>query len=149
MADAAQTQYDEAMKTYNTQVALNKQIDGKIADLSAANADLQKKKERLETAKSNISTKDDEISSYIELLSKGPNTEQFSGQREHDYWTNKKTPLKTELQSYKDGIEGGGESIVTQIQRKINELSENINNNQSSINFLAMSKTNPVAPTKP
>lgn len=145
MGTIEQELYEKQLKQYNAAVESNKRMDSAIKNLQIHNQEIQEKINRLESVKKTVEAQDDGVNINIEQLSKGPDTEQFHGKLENEYWTEKKTVLKTELTSYVQGVE----SIVNQLKSKIAQLEEEMSANSVKMNTYRNMKTNPVMPTKP
>lgn len=145
MGTTEQQLYEAQLKSYNAAVEKNKSLDASIVNLQTKNKEIQEKINRLESVKKTVEAQDDGVNIHIEQLSKGPDTEQFHGKLENEYWMEKKTVLKTELTFYIQGIE----SIVNQLKSKIAQLEDEMAENSLKMNTYRNMKTSPVLPTKP
>lgn len=146
---AEQEDYNNKLNNYNIEVGKNQQRNTEIQQHQSKIAELEAKIQRLEDAKTKINNENGQIADAIKGLEKGPNHDQFQGKNENDYWTQKKIPAKDEAYKFLKGINGDGNSVVQQIDKKISELRDNINSENASIKTLKDAITNPVAPTPP
>lgn len=145
----AQAAYQRSLAAYNNAVSANNRSRAEISRRSAKIKELQVKIERLNTARNRINNENGQFSNAIKPIEKGPSYDSFQGKNENNYWSSQKSHVKDEAYKFLQGVNGGGNSVDSQINREIQKLQNKIAIEQTQIHFLEMSISTPVAPTPP